>query len=71
MDDKVVSLLAKMDEDPDWAASFIVTDFRYWVDNEREIRRWLTDSGMEYRLSGMVLMLRHAEDKAAFLLRWA
>lgn len=70
VDEVLVSMLDQLGVDSYWSACFLIADLKYWMTNEADIKRWLVDSGIEYKLSGMILTLRGPDTKSAFLLRW-
>ena len=50
----------------------IIADYRWWVDNEKEIYAWMKISlpqGTRHH-QGMVVTLEHEQDVSNFLLRW-
>lgn len=48
----------------------LITDPKYWCDNEKEIIEWLHDSNIGWILNGMVLEFNSPEEKMMFMLRW-
>lgn len=49
----------------------LISDFRYWLDNEEEIFDWCTESRIQCTLTGMIIEFESQEDKMMFVLRWA
>lgn len=50
----------------------IIRDYRWWVDNEKEIYRWMEDclpNGKKHH-QGMVVVIDDESDASNFLLRW-
>ena len=51
----------------------IITDFKWWVLNENEIKEWMIEflpKGQEHQV-GMTIEFDTAQDRLNFLLRWA
>lgn len=50
----------------------IIADYRWWVDNEKEIYTWMRinlPQGTQHH-QGMVVTLKNEQDVSNFLLRW-
>lgn len=50
----------------------IITDYRWWTDNETEIYNWMDQclpKGRKHQ-QGMVVVIENASDASNFLLRW-
>ena len=50
----------------------MISDYIYWMDNEREILNWMVDNlpnGIDHQ-EGMVLTFDNEQDRLMFLLRW-
>jgi hypothetical protein len=48
----------------------LLTDWDWYLDNEKDINSWAKSSNIDLRLSGMVLEFKNPEDKMMFMLRW-
>ena len=48
----------------------IITDPKFWVYNETELKNWLDECCEDWEMEGMVLSFKSAEEKLSFLLRW-
>lgn len=50
----------------------IISDFKWWVDNEQEIYAWMDEclpKGRQHQ-QGMVVVIDNPTDASNFLLRW-
>lgn len=47
----------------------ILTDFRYWADNEDSLRDWCAENNTQF--AGMTLVFPDGLALTAFLLRWS
>jgi len=48
----------------------IVADYKFYVENEQEIKDWTNQCTPGWALTGMVLEFKSEQDRLAFLLRW-
>jgi hypothetical protein len=48
----------------------LITDFDWYIKNEKEIFDWAKESNINVRLNGMILEFPSNEDKMMFMLRW-
>ena len=51
----------------------VIEDYRWWVDNEREILNWMVERlprGIDHQ-EGMMIIFDSDEDRMLFLLRWS
>ena len=48
----------------------IVVDYKYYLDNEKDINEWCDKCVPGWQLTGMILEFKSEEDRLAFLLRW-
>jgi hypothetical protein len=48
----------------------LISDYRFWIDNEEDIFDWCTESRVQCTLTGMILEFESQEDKMMFMLRW-
>lgn len=54
----------------DYKASLLIEDYKHYMQNESDIKRWMIDSGIDYVQQGMLIFFKRPDDQAAFLLRW-
>ena len=50
----------------------MISDYIYWLDNEREILNWMVDRlprGIDHQ-EGMTIAFDNEQDRLMFLLRW-
>lgn len=52
------------------APMLLISDYRFWTDNEEQIFDWCTESRVQCTLTGMILEFESQEDKMMFMLRW-
>jgi hypothetical protein len=48
----------------------IVVDYKFYIENEQEIKEWANQCTPGWELTGMVLEFKNEQDRLAFLLRW-
>jgi hypothetical protein len=48
----------------------LISDYRFWIDNEEQIFDWCTESRIQCILTGMILEFESQEEKMMFMLRW-
>ena len=48
----------------------IVFDYKFYLENEKDITNWANQSTPGWALTGMVLEFKNEQDRLAFLLRW-
>jgi hypothetical protein len=48
----------------------IVADYKFYLDNEKEIAEWACQCTPGWALTGMVLEFKNEQDRLAFILRW-
>jgi hypothetical protein len=49
----------------------LISDYRFWIDNEEQIFDWCTESRIQCTLTGMILEFNSKEEQMMFMLRWA
>lgn len=49
----------------------VISNYRFYVDNEDEIEQWLKENCNQVTREGMVIHFPQAEDRTLFALRWA
>ena len=49
----------------------VISDAKYYVDNEDEIKNWCKSSLTSYCQNGMILGFINDEERDLFLMRWA
>lgn len=52
------------------ALMLIIEDYVHWVNNQKDIEKWIDEYGSGIRQTGMVLHFDHDADRTMFLLRW-
>ena len=53
-----------------YKVSLLIEDYKHYIQNEEDIKRWMIDSGINYMQQGMLIFFKHADDQTAFLMRW-
>ena len=48
----------------------IVVDYKFYIENEQEIKEWANQCTPGWTLTGMVLEFKNEQDRLAFILRW-
>ena len=49
----------------------LISDPKFWLENEAEIIEWLSEVNIKCHLNGMLLEFDNNEDKMMFMLRWS
>lgn len=56
---------------PDFMTPFlIVKDYKYYIENEKDINEWADKCVPGWQLTGMILNFKSEQDRLAFMLRW-
>lgn len=57
----------------DGSGYIVLTDFKYWLDKETELRKWCTDNLIlgNAGFVGSIIEFKNEEELVLFMLRWS